>query len=257
MADSYYEPGARRAERVADLFAHIAPRYDRINDLQSFGLHRVWKRRLIDMARVQPADRALDVCCGTGDIARALAQRGARVVGLDFSTPMLTVARARQEELREKQRAADRNGSDGKTPNPHFVRGDAQRIPFPDATFDIITVGYGLRNLTNWEIGIAEMQRVARPGGRLLALDFGKPDNAAWRAVYFAYLRMFVPLLGRVVCGDAAAYAYILESLHHFPAQQGIAAQMQKIGLANVRTVNLLGGVMAINYGEAARDSRQ
>jgi ubiquinone/menaquinone biosynthesis C-methylase UbiE len=111
--------------------------------------------------------------------------------------------------------------------------------------------------LTDWETGIAEMQRVARPGGRLLALDFGKPDNASWRAIYFAYLRMFVPLLGRVVCGDAAAYAYILESLHHFPAQQGIATQMRKIGLANVRTVNLLGGVMAINYGQAARESRE
>jgi ubiquinone/menaquinone biosynthesis C-methylase UbiE len=97
MADSYYDPGARRAERVADLFAHIAPRYDRINDLQSFGLHRVWKRRLVNMARVQRDEQALDLCCGTGDIARALAQRGARVVGLDFSEPMLAVARRRHD----------------------------------------------------------------------------------------------------------------------------------------------------------------
>lgn len=132
----------------------------------------------------------------------------------------------------------------------YFVRGDAQELPFRDNSFDIVTVGYGLRNLADWGRGVSEMSRVAKPGGRLLVLDFGKPDNAVWRTLYFAYLRLFVPCLGRVFCGSASAYGYILESLQHYPAQHGVSARMTQLGLANVRIVNLLGGVMTINYGE-------
>src|SRR5207247_664965 len=101
---------------------------------------------------------------------------------------------------------------------PQFLHGDAQRIPFADATFDIVTVGYGLRNLASWETGLREMLRVAKPGGRLLVLDFGKPDNAVWRAIYFGYLRCFVPVFGKMFCGNSATHAYILESLQHYPA---------------------------------------
>jgi SAM-dependent methyltransferase len=143
------------------------------------------------------------------------------------------------------------------TPDPgsaihglQFIRGDAQRLPFVEGSFDIVTVGYGLRNLASWEAGLEEMQRVAKPGGRLLVLDFGKPNNRLWRGLYFSYLRFFVPCLGRVFCGDARAYAYILESLKHYPAQEGVAAKMRALGLVNVLLVNLLGGVMSINYGE-------
>src|SRR5439155_3066757 len=104
--------------------------------------------------------------------------------------------------------------------NPHFIRADAQQLPLADNSFDIVTVGYGLRNLANWETGLDEMLRVAKPGARLVVLDFGKPDNALWRAAYFGYLKLFVPLLGRLFCGNAVAYAYILESLKHYPAQR-------------------------------------
>ena len=124
------------------------------------------------------------------------------------------------------------------------------RLPFSDNSFHIVTVGYGLRNLANWETGLREMQRVASPGGRLLVLDFGKPDNALWRGLYFGYLRLFVPWLGRIFCGNANAYAYILESLQHYPAQHAVAAKMRDLGLANLRTIGLLGGAMSINYGE-------
>jgi demethylmenaquinone methyltransferase/2-methoxy-6-polyprenyl-1,4-benzoquinol methylase len=239
MGNAFYDPGEQRAAKVNQLFAAIARRYDFINDLQSFGLHRAWKNRLVRMAQVQSGAPALDVCCGTGDIALRLARAGASVTGLDFSAPMLDVAKAR---------GVKENPTD--TPNPQFIQGDAMQLPFADVSFEIVTVGYGLRNLSNWEAGVSEMLRVARPGGRLLVLDFGKPDNAVWRTVYFAYLRLAVPLLGLLFCGNASAYAYILESLKHYPAQNGVAARMRELNMANVRVVNLLGGMMSINYGE-------
>jgi ubiquinone/menaquinone biosynthesis methyltransferase len=166
MANEFYNPGAQRAAQVNRLFAAIAPRYDFINDLQSLGLHRRWKRRLAEMAQVRMGDRALDLCCGTGDISFTLAQRGAEVTGLDFSKEMLAVAETRTPNSQATFR------------NPHFIQGDAQKIPFDNQSFDIITVGYGLRNLASWETGISEMVRVARPGARLLVLDFGKPEKS-------------------------------------------------------------------------------
>ena len=135
-------------------------------------------------------------------------------------------------------------------PTPQFLRGDAQQIPFPDDTFDLVTISYGLRNLADWELGLREMRRVTRPGGRLLVLDFGRPDNPVWRAFYFAWLRRVCPLLGRIFCGDSDTHAYILESLLHYAAQKGVAAKMGQLQLARVRIFNLMGGIMSINYGE-------
>ena len=244
MSNVFYAPGKERAAKVNDLFAAIARRYDLLNDLQSFGLHRRWKRRVVNLAAPLPGARALDLCCGTGDLALALARRGAEVTGLDFSGKMLEVAQARSGRLKAQ-------GSE--FPKPQFVQGDAQQMPFADGSFDIVTVGYGLRNLTDWRAGLAEMRRVARPGGRLVVLDFGKPPNALWRAAYFAHLKISVPLIGLLFCGNARAYAYILESLKHYPAQRGVEQGMRELKLANVRVINLLGGAMAINYGEKPR----
>ena len=238
MSNVFYAPGEARATKVNDLFARIARRYDLINDLQSFGLHRSWKRRVVDLARVSPGARALDLCCGTGDIAFALAQRGADVTGLDFSPQMLEVAAARQRNFKSQ------------ISNLKFQQGDAQQLPFAENSFDIVTTGYGLRNLTSWERGLEEMRRVARPGARLIVLDFGKPANAVWRAIYFTHLKMSVPLIGLLFCGNASAYGYILESLKHYPAQLAVAEKMRQLKLTNVRVINLLGGAMAINYGE-------
>ena len=239
MSNTFYDAGEQRAAKVNDLFATIARRYDLINDLQSFGLHRLWKRRVVRLAQIKNGDRALDLCCGTGDLALALAQCGAETTGLDFSEKMLEVAAQRQRKI---------PNSELRTPN--FVQGDAQQIPFPDNSFDIVTVGYGLRNLTSWERGLDEMHRVAKPGGRIIVLDFGKPANALWRALYFFHLKCSVPLIGLIFCGNASAYAYILESLKHYPAQLAVAEKMRGLKLANVRVINLLGGAMAINYGE-------
>lgn len=239
MSNEFYAPGDQRAAKVNDLFARIARRYDFLNDLQSFGLHRNWKRRVLELAGVQPGSRALDLCCGTGDIAFGLAKKGAETTGLDFSPQMLEVAARRHL----------------KSPNPqlNFVQGDAQSLPFADNLFDAVTIGYGLRNLTSWERGVEEMARVARPGGRLIVLDFGKPSNALWRAVYFTHLKISVPLIGLLFCGNASAYAYILESLKHYPAQLAVADKMRALKLENIRVINLLGGAMAINCGEKPR----
>jgi demethylmenaquinone methyltransferase/2-methoxy-6-polyprenyl-1,4-benzoquinol methylase len=239
VSNVFYAPGERRAAKVNDLFAAIARRYDLLNDLQSFGLHRHWKHRVVELAAVRPGQPALDVCCGTGDIALALARGGSEVTGLDFSRAMLEIAENRRPK-----------NTQSATPNPKFIQGDAQQLPFPENSFDAVTVGYGLRNLSSWETGLGEMLRVARPGGRLVVLDFGKPSNAVWRTIYYAHLKLTVPLLGWLFCGNADAYAYILESLKHFPAQEGVAAKMRELNLSNVRVINLLGGAMAINYGE-------
>ena len=241
MSNAYYAPGDQRAAKVNDLFARIARRYDFLNDLQSFGLHRLWKRRVVKLAQIKYGGRALDLCCGTGDISFALARGGAETTGLDFSAQMLEVAGQRQSA-----------NSKLKTQNLKFIQGDAQQLPFPENSFDIVTVGYGLRNLTSWERGLDEMFRVAKPGARLIVLDFGKPANALWRGLYFAHLKMSVPLMGWLFCGDASAYAYILESLKHYPAQLAVAEKMRALKLENVRVINLLGGAMAINCGEKA-----
>lgn len=243
MSNAFYDTGEQRSLKVNNLFAAIAQHYDLINDLQSFGLHRLWKRRVVKLARAARSDRALDLCCGTGDIAFGLAQSGAITTGLDFSSQMLKIAA-------ERNQSRDPNTSNLR---PVFLQGDAQQIPFPENSFDIVTMGYGLRNLTSWERGLREMCRVARPGARVIVLDFGKPSNAVWRRIYFAHLRCSVPFIGLLFCGNAQAYAYILESLRHYPAQLAVAEAMRTMNLNHVRVLNLLGGAMAINYGEKAK----
>ena len=241
MSNVFYAPGEQRAAKVGDLFARIARRYDLLNDLQSFGLHRSWKRRVVQLAGITPGTRALDLCCGTGDITFALARQGAETTGLDFSPQMLAVAATRQKK------------NPPGAGQPQFLQGDAQQLPFADQSFDVVTIGYGLRNLTSWERGVDEMARVARPGARLIVLDFGRPANSLWRAIYFTHLRLSVPVIGLLFCGNASAYAYILESLKHYPAQLAVAEKMRQLKLNNIRVINLLGGAMAINYGELPR----
>lgn len=228
MSDSYYRQGADRADRVRALFNRIAGRYDLINDLQSFGLHRYWKRRLLSLAELKQGTSALDVCCGTGDITEALAAAGVQAIGCDFSSAMLAVAKARRKDI-------------------PYLQADALKLPSQDARFEIVTIGYGLRNLADFRQGLSEFLRVLKPGGRLLILDFGKPRNPIWRAVYFGYLRVVVPILGLIFCGDPAAYSYILESLRNYPAQDGVSAMLREFGCEPVEVYNFLGGIMSIH----------
>ncbi len=234
MSGNYYDPGEQRAAKVDALFSSIARRYDLINDVQSFGMHRLWKRRLIRLAEIGTSARTLDLCCGTGDVTFAMARAGGDAVGLDFNAAMLAVARERQ---------ARGEGAEG----CEFLQGDALAIPFEADQFDVVSISYGLRNLADFKRGLEEMRRVAKPGGRLLILDFGVPGFAPWRWAYFAYLKIATPIFGRIFTGDSAAYAYILESLKNYPAQKGVARMLEEIGCEEARTFNLLGGVMSIH----------
>ena len=254
MANTFFDPGDQRAAKVRDLFARIAPRYDLINDLQSFGLHRYWKRRVVRLARPQPGQRALDLCCGTGDLALALARRGAQVTGLDFSEQMLDAAQRRGSSSEQVP------GEHHASRSTHHASRSALR-PRRRAAHSVSGQLLRHRDRGLWfaepgELGNGATRDAAGgdPGGRLVVLDFGKPDNALWRGLYFGYLRLFVPWLGRIFCGSAGAYAYILESLKHYPAQHAVAAKMRELGLTNVRIVSLLGGAMSINYGEKQTD---
>lgn len=225
MQSKFYQADEHRAEKVHQLFATIARRYDFLNDLMSAGLHRHWKRRLVELAG-HPRD-VLDLCCGTGDIARMF---DARVTGADFTHEMLQVAATRAQRVR-------------------WVRADALRLPFTDASFDVVSVGYGLRNLADVKAGLGEILRVLRPGGKLLSLDFGKPENRLLRALYFGYLRSVVPVLGRLYCGDPDTHAYILVSLQHYGAQRGIRELMEQCGYRDCGFEEFVGGTMAINFG--------
>ena len=259
MASSFYEPGEHRASKVNALFGQIARRYDFVNDVQSFGLHRAWKRKTARLARVKSGTLALDVCCGTGDICQALARSGAAVVGLDFNLQMLQIAhrRNRRVEVGNQTAAAGVANPELSSGGQHnricLIQGDAERLPFLDNTFDAVTAGYGLRNLEDWRLGLSEMRRVAKPAGRVVVLEFGKPSNVAWRFFYFSYLTLFVPFLGLAFCGNPRAYSYILQSLHHYPSQIEVAETMGDLGLINVQLVNLLGGAMSIHCADKAK----
>jgi demethylmenaquinone methyltransferase / 2-methoxy-6-polyprenyl-1,4-benzoquinol methylase len=224
VQSKFYQPDEHRAEKVHELFATIARRYDLLNDVMTLRMHRHWKHRLVQLAG-NPRD-VLDLCCGTGDIALRF---GCRRVGVDFTDEMLRVAQSR---------------GDGA-----WVRADALRLPFSDNAFDAVTVGYGLRNLADIEAGLREIYRVLRPGGKLLSLDFGKPENPLLRRMYFAHLRFHLPLMGRWSCGDADAYSYILASLEAYPAQRGIEALMEQLGYRDCGFEEFVGGTMVINFG--------
>jgi demethylmenaquinone methyltransferase/2-methoxy-6-polyprenyl-1,4-benzoquinol methylase len=225
---------AERQENVRQLFTRIAVRYDLINDLQSFGLHRYWKRAVIRRAGPLNGKRILDLCCGTGDLAFGLAGPERQVIGLDFTVAMLRQAMVRAE---------------GSKRPVFFVQGDAQQLPFPDCSFDVVTMGYGLRNLADWRKGLSEIHRILVPGGKVLILEFGKPPSPLLRSAYFSYLKFFVPLLGLTFAGDLAAYRYILDSLQRYPGQDGVDQELQRLNFATAEVVNILGGTMSINIG--------
>ena len=225
-----------KAKRVGDVFDSVAPRYDLMNDLLSLGLHRAWKAYTVAVAAVKAGDQVLDIAGGTGDLARAFARQvgpQGTVVHSDINASMLRVGRDR---LLDEGLAL-----------PTVVC-DAENLPFADASFDLVSVAFGLRNMTHKERALAEMARVLRPGGRLLVLEFSKVA-AALRKPYDWYSFKVMPLLGKLVAKDEASYRYLAESIRMHPDQATLKAMMKSAGFGHVDVHNLAAGVVALHVG--------
>ena len=222
--------GTLPPEGVRTMFDRIAPVYDAMNRVMTLGLDRRW-RRLAARAVVQPGDRVLDACCGTGDLAIECARAGGAVTGLDFSKAMLERARRKAPEL-------------------EWVQGDAMALPFGDATFDAVTVGFGVRNLADLEGGLRELARVLRPGGRIAVLEITRPRGVL-RPFFRLWFEVLVPLAGRVLPGGAA-YTYLPASVRRFPGPDDLATAVELAGFRDVRYRLLGGGIVALHVGERA-----
>jgi demethylmenaquinone methyltransferase/2-methoxy-6-polyprenyl-1,4-benzoquinol methylase len=229
-------PAGDKAKRVGAVFDRVADRYDVMNDLMSLGLHRAWKAFAVQVARPRPGERVLDVAAGSGDLARALAKR----VGADGQVWLTDI------NHRMLARGRDRL-LDAGAPSP-AVQCDAEHLPFGDASFDLVTVGFGLRNMTRKEAALAEMARTLKPGGRLLVLEFSKVWKPLERA-YDAYSFRVLPWLGERVAGDGAAYRYLAESIRMHPDQATLAGMLEGAGLSKVEYFNLAAGVVALHRG--------
>ena len=229
--DRAFDSPESKRRHVRTLFATIADRYDLITTVLSYGQDARWKRALLSLADVRRGERALDLAAGTGDIAFAAAARGAKTVGLDITHRMLQLA------ARKRQAG----------PRVAFVTGDMMALPFPDAAFDVITTGYGLRNVPDLNGALSEMHRVLRPGGRMLALDFDRPASAAVRTVYLLYLTVVGSTLGFVLHGDPDTYRYIPESIRRYPGAAGVSRLATSAGFAECHHVPVLGGLMAMH----------
>jgi ubiquinone/menaquinone biosynthesis methyltransferase len=220
---------------VRRLFSTIADRYDLITVLLSYGRDRRWKKRLVSLAGVTRGVRALDLACGTGDIAFELASRGASVTGLDVTHRMLQLAR-------EKGRV--------RSARVTFVTGDMMALPFAAHEFDIVTTGYGVRNVPVIAAAIAEIHRVLRPGGVFLSLDFNRPSNAALRAVYLTYLTVVGSAVGLALHRDPDTYRYIPESIRRYPGADRVAEMIRHQGFTTCEHLPVLGGLMAIHRAQ-------
>ena len=216
---------------VRRLFSTIADRYDLITVLLSYGQDQRWKRRLSALAQVEPGIKALDLACGTGDIAFALSANGATTTALDITPRMLELAAAKQSLANP----------------PRWVAGDMMALPFANARFDLVTTGYGIRNVPILKTAIEEIHRVLKPGGLFLSLDFNRPGNALVRAVYLAYLTVVGSALGFVLHGDPDTYRYIPESIRRYPGARAVCGMVREQGFVSCDYLPVLGGVMAIH----------
>jgi demethylmenaquinone methyltransferase/2-methoxy-6-polyprenyl-1,4-benzoquinol methylase len=223
---------------VRAMFAEIAPSYDKLNHLLSINVDKLWRRFTVGKlkdALARPGAIALDLCCGTGDLTLEL-EKHARVIGCDFCHSMLVIG---NEKLiaRQARRAA-------------LAEGDALRLPFADASFDVVTISFGLRNLERVEGGLAEILRVLKPGGRAAVLEFSRPVVPVLRQAFEFYFHNVLPRIGAWVSGSGGAYQYLPASVRAFPDQERLAEMMRKLGYANVRYHNLTGGIAALHVGE-------
>jgi demethylmenaquinone methyltransferase/2-methoxy-6-polyprenyl-1,4-benzoquinol methylase len=228
-----------KAGKVAEVFHSVAGNYDLMNDLMSGGIHRLWKRVTIEMSGVRPGHSVLDIAGGTGDLAakfsRIVGPEGT-VVLADINDSMLKVGR---------DRLVDR----GITNNVRFSQADAQHLPFPDNTFDVITIAFGLRNVTDKDMALRSMLRVLKPGGKLLVLEFSKPPNALLSKIYDGYSFSILPKLGKLFANDADSYQYLAESIRMHPNQETLQGMMDNAGFENTDYHNMTGGIVALHRG--------
>jgi demethylmenaquinone methyltransferase / 2-methoxy-6-polyprenyl-1,4-benzoquinol methylase len=228
------------AGQVRSMFDRIAGVYDVMNTAMTAGLHHGWRERAADRAELEPGESALDVCCGTGDLALALAERVGpygRVIGADFSEAMLDLAR---------EKASGRGVS-----QVRFEWADALSLPYDEEIFDAVTVGFGVRNLADLEHGISELARVLKPGGRMVILEITQPQRPPLSTFFAIWFDRLVPMLG-VLAGDREAYSYLPQSVKRFPQPDGLAAIMDEAGLERIRYTILAGGIIAIHSGHRA-----
>jgi demethylmenaquinone methyltransferase/2-methoxy-6-polyprenyl-1,4-benzoquinol methylase len=228
-----------KAKRVGSVFASVAGKYDVMNDLMSFGVHRLWKHFTLSLTGLKPGQQALDVAGGTGDLAlgmlRQVGKEG-RVVLSDINPAMLAVGRDRLLDL-------------GFVGNVGCLLADAERLPFDDNSFDCVTIGFGLRNVTDKAAALRSMHRVLKPGGQLLVLEFSAPVVPGLKPLYDAYSFNVLPLLGRFVAGDASSYRYLAESIRMHPNQETLLEMLRAAGFQETRYHNLSGGIVALHRG--------
>ncbi len=239
--DFGYERVSRRdkAGRVRAVFDSVAGNYDLMNDLMSGGVHRLWKHFTLSLTGLRPGQRALDVAGGTGDLSIGLARQVGRsgwVVLTDINAAMLAHGR-------------DRLIDAGLVGNVGYAQANAESLPFADGSFDCITIGFGLRNVTDKAAALASMRRALRPGGQLLILEFSHPTAPGLKTLYDAYSFRVLPLLGKLVAGDEASYRYLAESIRMHPDQETLLAMMEAAGLEGCRYHNLSGGIVAVHRG--------
>ncbi|MFW6341344.1 MAG: class I SAM-dependent methyltransferase, partial [Wenzhouxiangella sp.] len=221
---------------VGRVFDSVAQRYDVMNDLMSLGVHRIWKRRFVAGCRLRDGDRLLDLAGGTGDIARLAAARGARVSVGDINRAMLRVGRERMD-------------AEGRVDGLDWLQVNAEQLPFGDASFDHVTITFGLRNVTFRDRALAEMQRVLRPGGRVHIMEFSKVGLPLLGKIYDTWSFQVLPRLGAAIAGDKESYQYLAESIRRFPDQETLAGMLETAGFEDVNWENLTGGICAIHRG--------
>lgn len=228
-----------KAGKVAEVFHSVAAKYDLMNDLMSMGVHRLWKRMTIEMSGVRRGNAVLDIAGGTGDLtlkfSRLVGSEG-KVVLADINDSMLKVGR---DKLLD-------NGCSG---NVEFVQANAECLPFPDNTFDCITIAFGLRNVTDKDKALRSMARILKPGGRLLVLEFSKPTNPVMSKVYDTYSFTALPFMGKLVTNDSESYRYLAESIRMHPDQETLKGMMEDAGLSRVEYHNMTSGVVALHRG--------
>jgi len=231
-------PVGDKARRVRNVFDSVADNYDLMNDMMSFGIHRLWKRYAINMAGLQPGQQVLDLAGGTGDLTRLMSPRvepGGHIVLSDINAAMLAVGRERLLD----------NGIHG---NVTFAQANAEQLPFPDNSFDLVTMAFGLRNVTDKQRALGAIYRTLKPGGRLLVLEFSQPVTAL-RPAYDFYSFSILPRLGRLIAKDADSYRYLAESIRMHPNQQTLKGMLEQAGFERCDVHNLAGGIVAIHSG--------